>query len=136
MTACVENAAARWVGGARDLTLQLDPLASAAIDRGHRREQRLGVGVVGPVEDGGSETDLHQPPEVEDRDAVRDVAHHTEVVGDKEIGDPLPLLELDEEVEDGGLDRHVQRGGRLIADDQPRCPGEGLRDRDALLEAS
>ena len=42
----VEDAARRRVGGARDLALEPDPLASAAVDRRHRREQRLGVRVV------------------------------------------------------------------------------------------
>ena len=36
------------------------------------------------------------------------------------------------EVEDLGLDRHVERGGRLVGDEELRVAGEGHRDHHAL----
>ena len=47
----VEDAAARGLGRARDVALEPDALAPAAVDRRHGREERLGVRVVRPVED-------------------------------------------------------------------------------------
>ena len=46
----------------------------------------------------------------------------------------LLRLQLDEEVEDRRLHRHVERGGRLVADDELRLARERPRDRHALLE--
>ena len=47
---------------------------------------------------------------------------------------PLLGLQLDEQVEDRGLHRDVERRGRLVADDELRVAREGAGDRDALLE--
>ena len=76
----VEDAARRRIGRARDVALEPDPLAAAAVDRRHGGEQRLGVGMVRAVEDDIGRTELHQPAEVEHRDPVGDVAHDAEVV--------------------------------------------------------
>ena len=122
------------VGRARDVALQPDPIAPAAVDRRHRREQRLRVRVVRAVEDDVGRAELLQAAEVEDGDAVGDVAHDAEVVRDEEVRDPLLGLQLDEQVEDRGLHRHVERGGRLVADDELRVARERAGDRDALLE--
>jgi hypothetical protein len=62
--------------------------------------------------------DLDQLAEIHDRDAVADVLHHREVVGDEEIGEAEALLQVLQQVDDLRLDRHVERGDRLVADDQ------------------
>ena len=51
---------------------------------------------------------------------------------DEEIADPEVALHRDEQVEDLRLDGHVQRGHRLIADDDSRARRERPRDGDAL----
>ena len=61
---------------------------------------------------------LDDPPEVHDRHAVAHVLHNRQVVRDEEVGEPHRLLELDEQVDDLRLDRHVERRGRLIAYDE------------------
>src|SRR5438067_10287463 len=81
----VEDAPARRVGSARDLALELDPLAAAAVDRRHRGEESLGVRMVRAFEDDIGGPELHQAAEVEDGDAVRDVADDAEVVRDEEV---------------------------------------------------
>ena len=53
----------------------------------HRREQRLGVRVVRPVEDDLGRAELHQPAQVEHGDPVGEVAHDAEVVRDEEVRD-------------------------------------------------
>src|SRR6185437_7362214 len=55
-------------------------------------------------------------------------------VRDEEVGDLTLRLQLDEQVEDRSLNRDVQRGGRLVADDELRLPCEGARDGEPLLE--
>src|SRR5438067_2065269 len=76
----VEDAARRRLRSARDLAGELDALASAAVDRRHRREQRLRVRMVRAVEDDLGASELHQAAEIEHGDAVGHVAHDAEVV--------------------------------------------------------
>ena len=45
---------------------------------------------------------------------------------------PVSCDQLLEQGEDLGLDRHVERGGRLVGDEQPRGAGERHRDERAL----
>ena len=76
--------------------------------------------------------DLDQLAEVHDADPVADVAHDRQVVRDEQVGQPELLAQLDQEVEDLGLDRDVERADRLVADDELRLDGEGASDADAL----
>src|ERR1700744_3531533 len=50
------------------------------------------------------------------------------IVGDEQVGDLLGLLQPGEQVQDRGLDRDVERRGRLVADDDPRVAGERAGD--------
>lgn len=61
----------------------------------------------------GGGADLHDPTLVEHGDPIGDVAHHAQVVGDEHVGHPGSVLEVDEEVQDGGLDTYVERGRRF-----------------------
>src|SRR5207245_2602132 len=136
VAAGVEDAARWWRSGAGDLTGELDARPPAAIDGRHRRKQGLGIGVVRTVEDDLGWPHFHQPAEIEHGDAVGDVAHDTQVVGDEQIGDPALDLKVDQEVEDRGLNRDVERGGGLVAHDQARFAGERASDGNPLLEAA
>ena len=62
--------------------------------------------------------DLDDRPEVHDGDAVGDVTHDREVVRDEEVGEVELRLERLEQVEDLRLDRDVERGDRLVGDDE------------------
>ncbi len=53
-------------------------------------------------------------------------------MGDQEIGEAEPLLQVAHEVEDLRLDRDVERRGRLVADDEIGVGGDRAGDRDAL----
>ena len=90
--------------------------ASLAHRVGHRhgREQRLGVRVRRPAVDLVLVAELDHLPEVHHGDAVGDVAHHGQVVGDEEVGQAELGLQVAEQVDDLGLDRHVERGHRLV----------------------
>ena len=91
-------------------------------------------GWCGPSNTTSAGAELLHPAEVEHGDPVRDVADDAEVVRDEEVRDPLLRLQLDEQVEDRRLHRHVERRRRLVADDELRVAGERARDRDALLQ--
>ena len=51
-----------------------------------------------------------------DGDALADVAHDGEVVGDEQQREAELALELAQQIEDLGLDRDVEGGYRLVGD--------------------
>src|SRR5207245_11128543 len=53
-----------------------------------------------------------------------------------QVGDLSLSLQLDEQVEDRGLNRYVKGRGGFVADDQARLAGERPRDCHALLQAT
>ena len=93
-------------------------------------------GWCGACEDRRRVADLHHAAEVEDGDPVGQVADDAEVVRDEEVGDALLALEVDEQVQDRRLHRHVEGRRGLVAHDDPRVAGERARDGDALLQAA
>ena len=76
--------------------------------------------------------DLDDLAEVHHRHPVADVLDDRQVVGDEQVGQPEPLLEVGQQVEDLGLDRHVERGDRLVADDELGLHGQRPGHPDAL----
>ena len=95
-------------------------------------QERLRVGVLGVGEQLVRGRQLHALPEVHHHDLVGDVLHHAHVVGDEHVGQAQFLLQVHEQVQDLGLDGHVQGGDRLVADDELGVEGEGPGDADAL----
>ena len=59
-------------------------------------------------------------------------ADDVEVVRDEDVRQPELRLEVLQQVEDLRLDGDVERGDRLVADDQLRVDRERPRDADAL----
>src|SRR4029453_11374191 len=79
---------------------------------------------------------LDQLAAVHDGDAMGELAYQVEIVGDEEVGRAVAALRVDQELAAGGLHRHVERRGDLVADHQPGPAGEGASDGDALLLAA
>jgi len=71
-------------------------------------------------------------PQVHHGHAITDVPDHRQVVRDEEVGEPQLLLQVGQQVEDLRLDRHVERGDGLVADDEVWLEGDGPRDAHAL----
>jgi hypothetical protein len=69
--------------------------------------------------------DLHDPAEIEHRDAVAHVPHHREVVRDEDQRQPPRAPDLAQQVDDMRLHRDVERGHGLVADDQLRLHRQG-----------
>jgi hypothetical protein len=74
--------------------------------------------------------------EVHDRDAVAHVPHDGEVVRDEDDGQAEVALELAQEVQDLRLDRHVERGDRLVGHDELRLQRDRAGHADALALAA
>jgi len=70
--------------------------------------------------------------EVHDGDAVGDVLHDGEVVGNEQVCRTKLLLKVGKEVQHLRLDGDVKGRDGLVADDQLRAKGEGARDAHAL----
>ena len=85
---------------------------------GHGRQQRLRVRVARALVHVVGGADLDDLAEVHHRDAVGDVAHHREVVRDEDVREAQLVLQVLEQVDDAGLDRHVERRHRLVEDEQ------------------
>ena len=60
------------------------------------------------------------------------MAHDAEIVRDEDVGEVELVLEVLEQVDDLGLDRDVERGDRLVGDDQLRPQRERAGDPDPL----
>ena len=58
--------------------------------------------------------------------------YHRKVVGDKEVGQAKFLLEFDQKVDNLRLNGNIQRGDRLVADDELRLYRQCAGDADTL----
>ena len=67
---------------------------------------------------------------------LRDLAHDAEVVGDEQKRHAEPLLEVLQQLDDLRLHGDVERGGRLVGDEQIGLVGERHGDHDALALAA
>ncbi len=131
----VEAAPGRRHRGARYVALEQDAASLSLPTRiGHRnrRHERVRVRVRGPLEHRVGRSDLDDLAEVHHRDEVRDVTDNREVVRDEDVRESELLLQVVEEVDDAGLDRHVERRHRLVEDQQLGIERERARDADAL----
>src|SRR5262245_12603463 len=72
---------------------------------------------------------------VHDGDFVGAFRDDAEIVGDEQHGHAEPSLELADQLEDLRLDRHVERRGRLIRDQELGRAGERHGNHDALTLA-
>ncbi len=70
------------------------------------------------------------------RNAVGDFGDDTEIVCDEEHGHATLTLQFEKQVENLRLDRHVERRGRLVGDQQRRIAGERHGDRRTLPHAA
>ena len=79
---------------------------------------------------------LDDPARVHDADTVREPGDHRQVVRDpdhRRAGLARELLHLEQDL---ALDRHVERRGRLVGDDEVGIVEQRDRDRDALAHAA
>ena len=81
-------------------------------------------------------TDLHDPAEVHDRDAVGDHPRERQVVGDEQVRQIALGPQVEHEPQQLRPDRDVEHADGLIGDDQLRPEHERAGDDDALALAT
>ena len=69
-------------------------------------------------------------------DLLRDLAHDAEIVGDEQKRHAKPLLDVLQQLDNLRLHGDVERGGRLVGDQQVGLVGERHGDHDALALAA
>src|SRR6266404_7957342 len=136
-TAGAKSATRRRIERAWHVSLQNDSLPPRAGSRHRNRgQQRPRVGMPRPREKLALACVFHDAAEIHHRDAGRDVLDHRKIVGDEHIRELQPLLQVHEQIDDLGLDRNVERGNRLVADDEPRLDRQRAGDADPLSLAA
>lgn len=129
----MEHAAAGRINGGGQVAGQHDALSFiAGINRGYGGQKRLGVGMHRMGKQLLRRRFLHQMAQIHYAHAVGDILHHAHVVGDEQVGQPALLLQILHQVDDLGLNGHIQRGDRLIAHDHLGVQNHRPRQTDAL----
>ena len=125
LAARVELAARRRIARAGHVAGQQDALHFVVgVGAGHRREERLGVGVTRRGVELLGRRQLHDAAQIHHGDPVADVLHDREIMRDEQVGKPQVLLQIVQQVEHLRLDRDIQRAHRLVADDELRVERE------------
>ena len=114
----------------------LEPDAARQIEPRHRAHQADGVGMQRPQEDVVGGALLDDVRRIHHVDAVGVARDHAEIVGDDDQRDVEPPRQILHQLEDLRLDGDVERGGRLVGDDELGIAGEPDRDHHALAHAA
>ena len=132
-----EGAARGQVGEVRRQARdRLQGVAARLVEARHALEQPDRVRVVGLREERLGRAALDDAPGVHDEDAPAHAGHHAEVVGDHDDRGLVLARELLEQAQDLRLDGHVERGGRLVGQQQLGIARESDGDHDALAHAA
>jgi len=79
---------------------------------------------------------LDDAPALHHRDAVRDMAHHGQIMRDEQGGEPARALQVEDQAEHLRPHRPVERGNRLVPEDQCRIERQRPGDADTLALAT
>ena len=120
----------------RHRTVDLQQPLARVVHRRDRAHQPGGVGVRRMVDHLVHRPDLADAPGVHHGHPVAGFGDHAHVVGDQHHGRAMVLAQPLEQRNDLRLDRHVQRGGRFVGDDQFGLGGQRQRDHHALAHAA
>ena len=75
---------------------------------------------------------LHHLAQVHHGDAIGNMAHHQQIVGNEQVGQIQLILQVVKHIDDLRLNGHVQRRYRFIANDELRVHRERAGNADAL----
>ena len=112
------------------------PLAPGRAVRAHALQQAACVRVVRLVENLIQRAALHNLSGVHDVHALAQLGNHAQVVRDHDDGGVLLVGDVPQQIQNLRLHRHVQRGGRLVGDDEPRPARQRAGDDDSLAHAA
>ena len=122
--------------GARGFALNGGQPAALLAEGRHRIEQRLGVVALGTGKQLLLVRLLHQPAIVHDDDAVSDLVHDTEIVGDEQDGRADLVVQALQDFQHLALHGNVEGRRRLVGDDELGPAGDRHGDHDALALAA
>src|SRR5215510_12228214 len=126
-TARIEDAARRWIERAWQLALD-DGAWSRSLDDWvgyrRRRQQRFGVGMLGVGEQLVRCRILDDAPQIHDGHLRRDVPHHRQIMRNEQVCQAQLLLQFLEQIDDLALNRDIEGGDRLVADDHIGIDGK------------
>ena len=108
------------------------PSARSAASSGRAFSSATVYGCRGPREEGRRARLFDDVARVHHRHVVARLGDDAEVVRDEEDRHAVLALELEQEREDLILDRDVERGGRLVGEQDPRLARDGDRDHHPL----
>ena len=111
-------------------------MRGAAVEPRDRAEQADGVGMLRHREQFIDRRALDDLAGIHHRDLVADFGDHAEIVGDQDDRGAARGLQLAHQIEDLRLQGDVERGGRLVRDQEPGIAGQRHRDHDALAHAA
>ena len=80
--------------------------------------------------------ELDDPSEVHHRDAMADVLHYRQIMGDEQVGQPELVLQVHQEIDHLRLDGDVESRDRLVPGDEVGAEHQRPRDADALALAA
>ncbi len=116
---------------------RVEPAAPApGVAAGDASEQPNRVGVPGVLEDAQCRSLLDELAGVQHADAVAHLRDHRQVVADEQQRRAGLAAQVPDQLEHLGLDGSVERGGRLVEDQQRRLGGERHRDHGPLQHAA
>ena len=110
--------------------------AARTVETGHRAQQTHRVGMARLVKQLLGRSLLGDARGVHDDDAVGVARDHAEIMRDDDQRDVELARQVLHQLENLRLNRHVERGGRLVGDDQFRIAGESDGDHHALAHAA
>ena len=135
-------------GAARRERAAARPVERPGHDAGNRRQAPLGrplgqsrqeggrIGMMRVGEQRARGVHLHLMARVLDDDPVGGFGHHAHVMGDEHEPHAVVAALAHQKIEDLRLDGDVERGGRLVRDQELGAAGERHGDHDALAHAA
>ena len=127
----------RRIDGASRLAGEDDALPILLrIDLQNSGHQGLCIRRAGIGEDRIRGAAFHHLAQIHNGHVLGNMFDQGQIVGNKQIGQPEFLPQIQKQIADLGMDGHVQSGGRLIADDQLRIGDESPGDGNSLALAA
>ena len=109
---------------------------SVIADARQAGDEMGGVGMHRIVEELRRRSFFHQPARIHDAEPVGDIGMNRQIMGDEDHRGSDGLLGLADHRQHILLHHDVERGGRLVGDDEFRLADGGERDGDALAHAA
>ena len=98
----------------------------------HGRKETAGIGMQWTGKKLLRGRQLQQLSQVQNPDAVAEVSHHRQVMGDKQHRQVQFVLQIFQQIDDLCLDGYVQCGNWLVGDQQPRLHHQRPGNADTL----